>query len=274
MVNSMEGELKQNALRYREAQDRLERKRKERREAQQGAFGTDSEETEERARQFFSKASRNGGGGKPSEVDRLREEEADLEEERDAAREDLLKLVMNLQLPFKEVIDPGDSIVRFPFSEEVPSEVIEALDEVLNGSVTGGEVTLKPEALVVKTEDVETAIDAAERFIGDLRAQAGTEVEIEEYVEELRNRDEKVAKTLFILYEADGPLTKREIETRMGLEAGELRGQIYYVVKNDPYLQKEGEEFVLTETGRKVIEEYVAEYEEPVNAAQPQEVTE
>ena len=45
---------------------------------------------------------------------------------------------------------------------------------------------------------------------------------------------------MFTLREIGKPLTKNEIKKEMGLESGDLRGQLYYVLGNDPYLQKPG----------------------------------
>ena len=40
---------------------------------------------------------------------------------------------------------------------------------------------------------------------------------------------------MFTLREMGKPLTKNEIKKEMGLESGDLRGQLYYVLDNDPY---------------------------------------
>jgi hypothetical protein len=267
----MEDGFEERAERYNELQRQIGSKQEELSELQAGTFGTDSEGAEERAREFFSNAGRDAGSGGAERIDELRGQISELEDEFDSVREDLLERLVDVQLPFEEVIEPGEDVVRFPFSEELSSDVIEAVEDVLNEDLGSGEVRITPEALVVETDDVEDAIEMAESRIEGLRANAGTKVDVDEYLDNLRGRDEKVALTLHILHQ-EAPLTKREIEERMGVEKGTLRGQLYYVLDNDPYLKKSGEEFSLTETGREVIEAFVEEYGVPEGAEQAQEV--
>jgi hypothetical protein len=59
------------------------------------------------------------------------------------------------------------------------------------------------------------------------------------------------------------PLTKKELEKEMGLESGDLRGQLYYVLDNDPYLQKPDQKVDLTSTGEMVINEYIDQFGKP-----------
>lgn len=268
----MENGFKEKALKYNELQERIASKHEKKKELQAGTFGTDSEDAEERAREFFSNASQNGESSGAEQIDQLRKEIAKLEDESDSVKEELLERLVDFQLPFEQVIEPGEDSVEFPFSEEVPPEVLDAIEDVLNEDVRNGEVVITPNALVVEADDVEEAIGEAESFIERLRASAGTKVDIDEYLDELQKRDKKVALTLHILLQEE-PLTKKEIESRMGVEPGALRGQLYYVAKNDPYLKKQGEKFSLTETGRDVIEGFIEEYGPPEGVEQPKEVS-
>ena len=258
--------------RYRELQESIESKQGELEELQAGTFGTDSEDTEERAREFFSDASIDESSGRTEKMDDLRSQISSLEEERATVKEECLERFVDLQLPFEQIIEPGDETVEFPFSEEVPEEVIHAIEDILNENLSEGDVVINPNELVVKTDDVEEAIEKAEARIAELRSNAGTKVDIDEYLEALLERDKKVTLTLYILNK-DEPLTKKEIESRMGVEPGTLRGQLYYVLDNDPYLKKQGEEFSLTETGREVIQGYLEEYGEPEGIEQIEEVS-
>jgi len=269
----MEDDIEKIARTYYNVQASLQSKHEELSELQAGTFGTDSENTEERARQFFSNASRNGGSGQTEKIDKLRDEISELEEDFETTREKLLERLVDLQLPFEQVIEPKEQVVNFPFSEEIPEEVIKSIEEVLNEDLSGGSVRISTNSLVVETDNVEDAIEMAESRIESLRANAGTKVDIDEYLEELRGRDKKVALTLYILYN-EQPLTKKQIESRMGVEPGTLRGQLYYVLENDPYLKKQEKEFSLTETGRDVIEGYIEEYGEPEGIKEPTEVSE
>lgn len=269
----MDGRLEEIASKYRELEEEILAKEDELRELQAGTFGTDSEDAEERAREFFSDASRNGGSAGTERLDEVRKEKSELESERKTIRENLLEEIVDLQLPFEETIEPRDEMVAFPFSEPIPEEVIEAIGEILNEDVRSGEVALTQDALIVESDDVENAIGRAESFIESLRAKAGTKVDIDEYLDDLRERDEKVRLTLYILREADRPLTKKEIESRMGVETGTLRGQLYYVLEHDPYLKKTDKEFSLKETGREVIDGYIEKYGAPERIEQSKEVS-
>lgn len=269
----MDGSMQEKASRYHEAQEKLESKKEELKELQAGTFGTDSEDTEERARQFFSNASRNGVSGQTEKIDKLRDEVSELQDELGALKDELLERLVDLQLPFEQVIEPGEEAVKFPFYEQIPEEVLRAIEDVLNEDLNSGDVSITTDELVVNTDDVEQAIERAETRIEGLRANAGTKVDIDEYLGELRNRDRKVALMLYILHQEE-PLTKKGIESRMGVEPGTLRGQLYYVLDNDPYLKKQGEEVSLTETGREVIKAFVEKYGEPERVEQPQEVSE
>lgn len=268
----MEDGLEDEASKYHELQEDIESKQEQLKELQAGTFGTDSEAAEERARSFFSNVSQDSGAGKTQQIDDLREEISRLDEQLAEVRMDLWESIADLQLPFDEVIEPGEDAVEFPFSEQVPNEVIEAMDDVLDEDPTSGDAVLTPDALVVETDDVEEAIERAESFIEALRNNARTKVDIDEYLEELRNRDKKLRLTLYILSQEE-PLTKKEIETRMGVESGALRGQLYYIVDNDPYLKKQDKEFSLTETGRQAIEGYIEEYSVPEGIEQPKEAS-
>ena len=264
--------MEEKASRYHEIQEMLEAKQEELGELQAGTFGTDSEDAEKRARQFFSNTSRDAGSGQTEKIDELRDEVSELKDEREVVEEELLERLVDLQLPFEQVIEPGEKDVEFPFSERISEEVIWAIEDVLNEDLGGGEVAITTDALVVETNDVEEAIERAETRIEALRDNAGTKVDIDEYLEKLRSRDKKVVLTLHVLYHEE-PLTKREIESRMGVESGTLRGQLYYVLDNDPYLKKQDKEFSLTETGREVIEGFVEKYGEPEKIEQLKEVS-
>lgn len=268
----MKDGFEDKARRYYEVQESIVSKQEELKELQAGTFGTDSKDAEQRARQFFSNASQDDGSDQTERIDEVREEISDLEDKLDSVRDELLERLVDLQFPFEQVIEPGEDTVEFPFSERIPEEVIEAIEEVLNEDLGGDDVAITTEAVVVATDDVEKAIEMAEDRIEGLRANAGTKVDIDEYLKELQDRDEKVALTLYILYE-DEPLTKGEIESRMGVEAGALRGQLYYVLENDPYLKKQGEKFSLTETGKEVIKGYIEEYGGPKGIDQQKEVS-
>ena len=106
-------------------------------------------------------------------------------------------------------------------------------------------------------------MDQAMSRIQELRSKANMMIDVEQYVDDINSRDEKIVKTLYVLHKSNNPLSKKEIEERIGVDAGDLRGTLYYVLDNDPYLKKSDSEFSLSDMGRRVIEAYIEQYGSP-----------
>lgn len=263
MVRSMRDKLVEKAKKFIDLQETRDEKQSRLRELQAEMFGDDSEETERKAREFFSNV---GGGeqqsGKTEEIDALREDLTELEETLDTTREELQKLLVEVQFPLNETINVEDDKIEFPYSEEIPSEVIDAIESVLEEDLSKEGVTIGTDAIRAEAMDVDEAMDRVMNRIEELRSKANMMVDVEQYVDDIYSRDEKLAKALFVLYKSD-PLPKKEIEKRIGVETGDLRGQLYYVLENDPYLKKSNKKFSLSETGERVMEAYLDLYDPP-----------
>lgn len=260
----MRDKLKEKAKSFIDLQETKDEKQSQLKDLQAEMFGEDSEETEQKAREFFS----NVGGleqqsSKTQEIDELRGELVELEDSLETTREELQELLVEVQFPLNETIGVGDDQVEFPYSEEVPQEVIDAIEIVLEVDLSEDGVTIDTDAIRAETTDVDEAMDRAMDRIDELRSKANMMVDVEQYVDDIYGRDEKLAKALYVLYQTDESLPKKEIEKRIGVETGDLRGQLYYVLDNDPYLKKSDQEFSLSDTGERVMEAYIDRYGRP-----------
>lgn len=260
----MRDELVEKAERMIRLQKEIRDEQERLRELQSEMFGNGSEETEKKAREFFSSVGVDeSSSGRTEEIDELRSSLSKSEAELETTREELQKLLVDVKFPLNETIDTTESEVVFPYSDEIPQEVIDAIEIALEDDLTGGQVRIGTDAIQVETTDVDAAMELAMDWIEALRSKANMMVDVEQYVEELHNRDEKIVKTLYVLQQCGEPLTKSELENRIGVESGELRGSLYYVLDNDPYLEKSDSQFSLTDIGERVIEAYCEHYAAP-----------
>lgn len=233
-------------------------------EIQTKMFGQGSEETEQKAREFFSNVGQvEEGGSKTEEIDELRDELQDIEQSIETTREELQELLVNVQFPLNETIDVRDNKIAFPYSEEIPQQVIDAIEMVLNEELDNDSVTIDTDEIRVKTADVDEAMDRVMDRTRSLRSKANMMVDVDQYVDDIHDRDEKLAKALYVLYQSGEPLSKKELEERIGMEPGALRGMLYYVLDNDPYLEKSEKKFSLSDTGDRVMEAYVDRHDPP-----------
>lgn len=233
-------------------------------ELQSEMFGNGSRETEQKAREFFSSVGGEGSSSdKTQEIDELRSSLSEAESDLEATREELQKLLVDVKFPLNETINTDEKEVEFPYSEQIPQEVIDAIEIALDEDLSKDSVSIETDAIRVNMDDVDEAMDVAMDRVEALRSKANMMVDVEQYVEELHGRDEKIVKTLYALQQAEEPLTKGEIEERIGVESGELRGSLYYVLDNDPYLQKSDSRFSLTDMGERVIEAYCEHHGAP-----------
>lgn len=267
----MQDNFIEKARKYTDLQETKEKKQSELRELQSEMFGEGSEETERKAREFFSDV---GGSEQQStktqEIDELRQDLSELEKTLETTREELQELLVDVQFPLNETINVEGEEVVFPYSEEIPQEVIDAIEFVLEEDLSAEGVRVETDAIHVETADVDGAMDQAMSRIQELRSKANMMVDVEQYVDDIHSRDEKIAKTLYVLHQSGSPLTKKEIERQIGVEAGDLRGTLYYVLDNDPYLKKSDSEFSLSDMGNQVIEAYIEQYGAPEDL--PEEV--
>lgn len=226
-------------------------------------FGTSSKKTEQKARSLFEDVGLGDGAGRTQEIDSVKQELGQVEQRVEELKEELLRQLTDLRFPFDETIDQRDGEVAFPFVDSLPEETIDAISDVVRNDIESGEVRFDPDGLVVHTEEVDHAIDEVKRFAKELRDSASHELNTDEYVAKLGERDEKIQRMLYELYASDEPLAKKELEIRTGVEKGGLRGVLYHVYDNDPYLVKQDKKYQLSEIGRTVMKKYLEQHEEP-----------
>lgn len=187
------------------------------------------------------------------------------------AKQNFLRTLTQMRFPFKlgeKVIEKRENDIIFNFEEEIKREVLEKIAEFL------GLESLKNESVIIGSSDITAknfldaskAMEAVMSHVENkIRKNASTHLEIDKYVTELRNRDDKIQKMLYVLFETDKALSKKELEMGSKLEKGALRGVLYVVLKRDPYLRKVGSsKYELTEIGKRVVSEYVRKYGSPL----------
>jgi len=232
-------------------------------ELKSNTFGTDSEEAEEKARSFFEDAGTGEGAGKTQEIDETKQKLNDIEQKLDELQEEILRDLTEVKFPFNETIDQRDGSVAFPFTKELPEETIGVINSVVQNGGEKGTVEFEREGLIVHTDDVTEAIGEVEEFANKLRKSAQHELNTEDYAKELSERDIKIQRMLYELYESDEPLVKKDLEMKTGVEKGGLRGVLYHVHDNEPYLVKENKKYHLSDIGEDVVEKFLEQFEVP-----------
>ena len=232
-------------------------------ELKSNTFGTDSEEAEEKARSFFEDAGTGEGAGKTQEIDETKQKLNDIEQKLDELQEEILRDLTEVKFPFNETIDQRDGSVAFPFTKELPEETIGVINSVVQNGGEKGTVEFEREGLIVHTDDVTEAIGEVEEFANKLRKSAQHELNTEDYAKELSERDIKIQRMLYELYESDEFLAKKDLEMKTGVEKGGLRGVLYHVHDNEPYLVKENKKYRLSDIGEDVVEKFLEQFEVP-----------
>jgi hypothetical protein len=261
----MQDELVNTAKEYSEIQDRLGGVKAEIEELREETFGDDSEDTEKKARTLFDEVGQaSGEKSKTEQLDTLREEKEQLQDKKAETEEDLLELLVDVRFPLDETIKGEEPPVEFPFSESIDSTVLDAISEALAEDMGEGKVEIRTDAIVVDTASIDEAIEAVEHKITQIRERADANLDVPAQVKKIKDRDWKVAAMLYVLKQnGNEPMSKAEIEDEMSVERGDLRGQLYYVLNNDPYLKKQENGITLTANGTKVIERFVQQHGEP-----------
>lgn len=271
----MQEELVETAKEYSEIQDRLSEVKVEIEELREKTFGDDSEDTEEKARSLFDEVGQaNEESSKTEQLDSLREEKEQLQKNKADTEEELLELLVDVRFPLDETIKGDEPPVEFPFSEPIDSAVLDAISEALAEDMGNGEVEIRTDSIVVDTASIDEAIESVEHKVTQIRNRADANLDVPAQVKKIKDRDSKVAAMLYVLQQNDNePMSKAEMEDEIGVERGDLRGQLYYVLNNDPYLKKQENGITLTANGVKVIERFVQEHGEPKIIATSQEPT-
>lgn len=174
-----------------------------------------------------------------------------------------------MKFPLKtgsEGIQKRNGEVVFLFDREIENAVLREVEKLLGIDLSTDRIKILSNQIEVK--DVTSIPDGMKLTIEKvekIRKAAMNQLKIDDYVKELKTRDEKIQMMLYVLYEAEKPLSRREMETKAGLEPASLRGVLYYVEKSDPYLKKlERGKFELTPLGKNVMEKYKEKYSSPL----------
>ena len=252
--------MEETASEYVRIQRELEEKREELEEKRADVFGTNSDEGEDLAREFFSDVGMETESEKTNEVDQLEETVSELDDKLNRLEEDFYKLLTKIEFPLDGVENRNGETV-FPFFEEIDEKTIEGMEQLID--INMNDVELKTDSIVADYSEVEEAMEEVREWTNNIRESASRQLSIEEYVEKLKGRDEKIQAMLCVLYEADKPMEKKELEMEVGVEKGGLRGVLYHVRDNDTYLQETEGGYELSMTGEEVAEEFLNRYGMP-----------
>lgn len=257
-------EISERAKEFQHLKDKRSKLKEELKEARTGTLGSDSAETEEKAKEFFSNASIDESSESFKELENLENELEEVNERIEDRREKFLNLASELKFPLKHKIENKEDYIEFPFKEKLDTALISTTRELLDGESSHENIEIKSEGIVVATDDEEKAMEEVMDWLDQLRETASHRIEKDEYVSKLRNRDNKIQNMLFVLYKTDKEgMKKSELEEATGAGKGNLRGVLYQVANNDPYLKKDGQKFKLTNLGKNVMEEYEKRYNSP-----------
>lgn len=242
-------------------------------ELRKATFGEVSVE-EDVARRFFNEIaiSAEEVRSKEEELNKKNQELKELKVQLKKADENFLKALTGLKFPLKfgsEGINKQNNEISFLYNVEISKEKLEEICRKLgDDSLSSDDVEIQTDRIVVK--NVSSVSEAMEKVMGHIEKKiwkAATGIlGIDKDVKTLRNREEKIQKMLYALFEAgDKPLSKKEMEMRAGLELGDLRGVLYVVLDRDPYIKKVSKGlYKLTEVGKKVMEKYKEKYGSPI----------
>jgi predicted transcriptional regulator len=239
----------------------------------QATFGEVTAE-EDIAKKFFSELALSSEQVKSSEKE-LQEKKSLLDQAQKSKKEAMdsfLKSLTTMRFPLKlgsEGIEKKGNTVIFYFGEELDKGL---LDEIRNNlesdCFSSSKVEIHGDKIIAKGfDDVSEAMKEVMSHVETkIWKVAGGILEVDKYVLELRTRDEKIQKMLYVLSEAGKPLTKKEMEALANLQPGDLRGVLYIVLKRDPYL-REGErgQYYLTEIGKRIMQRYKEKYPSPIH---------
>jgi hypothetical protein len=255
--------MTEHAREYLELKEKLQEKREQVKDKKDELFGSEASETEEKARDFFTEVSTDSSDTETKALDKLKEEEKKLDKKFADAREDFLNSVSELKFPLEHRIEENGEEFVFPFKKEIEDTVVEALQDILNDDTDRDDIELDVNSLTVTASTSDDAMDKVSTWVKNIRETARMKRDKNKYVSKLKNRDPKIQNMLYELYTSDKPLKKAELEQRIGVEKGELRGVLYQVLNNDPYLDKKNQKFSLTTTGEEVMEAFEDRYGEP-----------
>jgi hypothetical protein len=267
-------EVNDNTQKISELEQELEDERQKLSELKTNTFGVDSEEAEEKAKLLFKKAGTGEGSENTDQIEKAKKRIQDTEETIEDLQENIQQKLTEIKFPFNETIDQKNGSVVFPFADELPQETVDFIQGIIQNGEEKSSVDLQTDSIVVEKEDVNEAIDAVDDFTDEIRSCAQHELNTDEYASKLANRDIKIKRMLYELYENDEPLAKKDLELATGVGKGGLRGVLYHVHDEDPYLVKENKKYRLSDIGRTVVEKFLDEHGVPEKPNQDGEASE
>lgn len=210
--------------------------------------------------------------GLESQKETLQETEKSLKDQKNELNElkkNAYNKLTNVKFPLKtgsEGIQKSNGDIVFLFDREIEDEVLREIEKLLGIELSSGKVNISSNQIEVKdATSIKDAMKLTIEQVEKIRKAAMNQLKTDDYVKELNTRDQKIQMMLYVLYEAGKPLTRKDMETKAGLEPASLRGVLYVVEKRDPYLKKlDRGTFELTPLGKNVMENYKEKYGSPL----------
>lgn len=210
--------------------------------------------------------------GLESQKETLQETEKSLKDQKNELNElkkNAYNKLTNVKFPLKtgsEGIQKSNGDIVFLFDREIEDEVLREIEKLLGIELSSGKVNISSNQIEVKdATSIKDAMKLTIEQVEKIRKAAMNQLKTDDYVKELNTRDQKIQMMLYVLYEAGKPLTRKDMETKAGLEPASLRGVLYVVEKRDPYLKKlDRGTFELTPLGKNVMEKYKEKYGSPL----------
>lgn len=193
----------------------------------------------------------------------------DCNTELDELKNQVLNKLTDVRFPLKtgsEGIQSKNNDTVFLFDREIENQILQKVEELVGIPLSSEKVEVFPNRIEVKAvSSIPDAMKLIIEQVDKIRKAAMNQLKTDDYVNELKGRDEKIQIMLYVLYDAGKPLQRKDMEIRAGLEPASLRGVLYVVEKRDPYLKKLGRgEFELTPLGKNVLKKYVGKYGSPL----------
>lgn len=257
-----------------QAEQNVEAVKNEVNELRRVAFGAVSAK-EDVAKKFFSELAESSE--EIIHADKEYQEKKDtldiLEKELEDAKQNFLRTLTEIRFPFKfgaEGIETNENETIFHYDTGIDESILNRMADIIGSeSLSSENIEIRTDGIVVKNS--QTVTEAMEIVLQHVEARirkASTQMlEVDKYVTELKNRDYKIQRMLYALFEADDEiLSRKDMEIKSKLEKGELRGVLYAVLDRDPYVRKVGTgRFTLTEIGRRVMQRYAQMYGSPID---------
>lgn len=186
----------------------------------------------------------------------------ELHEKMEGLERNFLERLASITFPIdRKGIEEDGGKVTFCFSSPVP-KTIEVMSYLLNlKPLTFNQTTFTADKITTSATNASEGMRKVIAAVKKLRETASAIRDATKFADDLASRDKKIQVMLSVMYKEGKELTYAEIEERGGFETGALRGVLYHVLKNNPYIEKVSRgTFRLTEIGRRVLQEFDRKY--------------